>query len=372
MKILIDARFWGKENTGPGRYTMSLVRALENIDSKNQYYLLLRKKYYTDDSLTFSANFHKTLADVSHYSSFEQVAIPAIVWRIKPDIVHYLHFNLPVLKLATRVVTVHDMLMHTRKGQSATTLPWYKYYVKRLGYRLVFNRAVNSADKIITPSNYVRKLLSNYYKISKNKIITTYEGVDPEVVGGGNRDGKKYFLYVGNAYPHKNIKNAIEAIKMFNDTVKPKMVIPLKIVSGRGVFQNRIRELADTLSATACVEILDFVENDELSVLYSNSLAYIFPSLDEGFGLPGIEAMSNETILCASDIEVFKEVYKDNAIYFNPHSVTDIAHAMNQVYQMRARDRKKIVKKAKTFSAQYTWSRTAKKTLNIYESCTRL
>lgn len=216
MKIVMDARFWGTENTGPGRYTMSLVRALEKQDKTNEYFLLLRKKYFDDQSVKFSPNFHKVLAEVPHYSVREQITIPRLIDRIRPDITHFLHFNVPLKKTSKRVVTIHDLLMHKRTGSQATTLPWYLYLVKRFGYKKVFKNAVNSADKIIVPSNYVRDEISYYYHISKDKITATYEGVDSKVINAKAKSASpnkgEYFLYVGNAYPHKNLPRAIEAI----------------------------------------------------------------------------------------------------------------------------------------------------------------
>jgi hypothetical protein len=120
MKILIDARMYGLENAGIGRYALNLINQLTQLDDKNDYILLLRKKYF--DDLTLPKNFKKVLADFRHYSFAEQLMLPKIIANEKPDLVHFLHFNVPVWFTGKFVVTIHDLLMHKQKGLEATTL----------------------------------------------------------------------------------------------------------------------------------------------------------------------------------------------------------------------------------------------------------
>src|SRR3990167_4359918 len=110
MKILIDARLYGPKNTGNGRYTMNLLTNLAKIDHKNHYIILLRKEEF--ENLVFPSNWVKVLADFKHYSFEEQFKLPIIVWRCKPDIVHFPHFNVPLFYFGKYVVTIHDLIMH--------------------------------------------------------------------------------------------------------------------------------------------------------------------------------------------------------------------------------------------------------------------
>ena len=174
MKILIDARLYGLENAGLGRYTMNLVQELIKLDRKNDYVLLLRKKYF--DKLSLPANWEKVLADFRHYGFLEQTAVPRIITREKPDLVHFPHFNIPVFFNGNFVVTVHDMLMHKFAGLSASTLPAPLYFLKQLIYRGVFRRAVFGSKKIIVPSQAVKDEILGYYKkIDEEKIKVIYE-----------------------------------------------------------------------------------------------------------------------------------------------------------------------------------------------------
>ena len=116
---------------------------------------------------------------------------------------------------------------------------------------------------------------------------------------------------------------------------------------------------------------MGFVEDNELAVLLANSKAFICPSLSEGFGLPGLEAMSAGTVVLASDIPVFREVYQDNAIYFNPFDFTEIAKAMGEVAEMDQRKREKMIAKSQRFIERYSWAKMAKKTLKVYQEALR-
>ena len=174
MKILIDGRLYGLENAGLGRYVMNLITELSKIDSKNDYVILLREKYF--DSLKLPGNWKKVLADFRHYSFSEQIFLPNLINKENPDLVHFPHFNVPVFYNGGYVVTIHDLLMHKQIGLSATTLPAFLYFFKRLGYRLVFDRAVKKSNAIIVPSLAVKKELEKEYKNITEKITVTYEG----------------------------------------------------------------------------------------------------------------------------------------------------------------------------------------------------
>lgn len=175
MRIVIDGRFYGLENAGLGRYTINLINELQKLDDKNEYLVLLRKKYF--NQLNFNSNWKKILVDINHYSLEEQTKLPKLIKNLKPDLVHFLHFNVPVFYKGKFIVTIHDLLMHKQKGLEATTLTLSKYFLKRLGYKFVFGYAVKKAVKIIVPSRAVKDGVAYYYKLDPQKIIVTYEGI---------------------------------------------------------------------------------------------------------------------------------------------------------------------------------------------------
>ncbi len=371
MKILIDARLYGLENAGLGRYVMSLVGELSKIDKDNNYVILLRSKYFKD--LKLPKNWKKVLADINHYSIAEQIKLPLIISAESADLVHFPHLNVPLTFKGKFVVTIHDIVMNKFKGVDTTNLSLPLYLAKRVGYKKVFEKAVRDSMKIIVPSEFTKKELATYYKVNEEKIIVTYEGVDTKSVSKVNSLNvleahglsKPYFLYVGNAYPHKNLKRAVKAVAEYN--LKHSSKVQLAIVSSRNIFTTRLEEIIKEADAQDSIKLLGFVSDQELSVLYKQAEAYLFPSLYEGFGLPGLEAMSSECLLIASEIPVFKEIYKDNAVYFNPFDSNSIEAAIRDVVTMDKKKKAETIKNAKSFANKYSWNKMAKETLKVYK-----
>lgn len=357
MKILIDGRFYGLENAGLGRYTIELIDNLQKIDTKNKYFLMLNKKYF--NKLNLLKNWEKILVNSKHYSFSEQIEIPKIVNKIKPDFTHYLHFNVPLFSPRPYLVTIHDMIMHSSKGLSSTTLPWYLFMIKRIGYKISFWKTVKSAKKIISPSETVKKELKKYFNISKNKIVLVPLGINEKFFNTKKVKKENYFLYVGNAYPHKNLVHLIKAVKKIN--------AKLVIVTSRNIFYKRLKKEIEKNKANTNVDLLSYVEDEKLFNLYKKATAFVYPSLIEGFGFQGLEAMASNTLVLCSDIEIFREMYKNNAVYFNPKSMEDIANSLEKVINMRSSEKEKRLQKAQNHAKNFTWSQTAKQTLNIYE-----
>ncbi|OGC69529.1 hypothetical protein A2415_05250 [candidate division WWE3 bacterium RIFOXYC1_FULL_39_7] len=377
MKILIDARLYGLENAGIGRYVMSLVQEIYKLDQKNDYVIVLNGKYFNE--LKFGEKWKKVMFSGKHYGFSEQLKLPRLIDAEKPDLVHFPHFNVPIRYKGKYVVTIHDMLMHKQKGVEATTLPRVVYYTKRLGYRKVFSNAIRRSEKVIVPTKYVQNEVCRYYKLQREKVIVTYEGVDKNIWAHAGTEKTvlrkyglvgKYFVYAGNAYPHKNLARAIEAVTFLNKRLNDENVV-LAIATSRGVFQERLVRIVDNLDARKYVKLLGFVPDDELGNIYAQSLGFVFPTLSEGFGLPGLEAMSAGTLALVSEIPVLKEVYRDHAIYFNPHDFSSIERTMKNVMEMDPKKRRKMIIEGKKLVERYSWEKMARETLAVYEEAAK-
>ncbi len=366
MKILLDARFYGLENAGLGRYTINLIEGLAKLDKKNEYVILLRKKYF--NGLKLPKNWKKVLADFRHYSLAEQIRLPRIIAKESPSLMHFLNFNIPVFYQGKFMVTIHDLLMPKHKEAKGTTLPFYLFYPKHVAAKYAMRKAIETATRVIVPSKAVKDEIIQYYKTNGENIEVIYEGVNikpinhlPLAIGH-----QPYFLYVGNAYPHKNLDRLVKAVIYLNEVGKKKTL--LAIASSRDIFTSRLEKQIEGMGASKYVKLLGFVPDEDLGVLYKNSLAFVYPSLSEGFGLPGLEAMSAGTISLVSDISVFKEIYQDKALYFNPYKVESIADALTKAIDMDVKERQRRVEEGKEFVKRYSWSKMAKQTLNLYES----
>ena len=181
MRILIDARLYGLENSGIGRYLINLVREIAKQDSINNYSILLKDRYFNE--LNLPKNWTKIRADFGHYSFVEQFRLPQIIRSEKPDLIHFPHFNIPIFIKSKYVVTIHDMTMH-KQGINATNQPLPVYLFKRLPYKFVFRSAVLNSKKVIVPTNVVKEEVVKYYKIDPKKIDVIYEGLDEKYIYG--------------------------------------------------------------------------------------------------------------------------------------------------------------------------------------------
>ncbi|MEK6861113.1 MAG: glycosyltransferase, partial [Nanoarchaeota archaeon] len=171
---------------------MNLIKHLAILDHKNEYLIILRKKYF--NQLNFPSNFHQILFDFRHYSFREQIYLPRLLHKYKADLIHFPHFNVPIFFRGKFIVTIHDMLMHQYRGLESSTLTPPLYLAKRVAYNVVFNHAVKNSSKIIVPSNYIKQELLRSYKIPQDKVKVSYEGINGIYVNEINNDEilKKY------------------------------------------------------------------------------------------------------------------------------------------------------------------------------------
>lgn len=168
-----------------------------------------------------------------------------------------------------------------------------------------------------------------------------------------------YFVYTGNAYPHKNLSRLIDAVVQLN--------VKLKIVSARGVFLDRLNKEIKDKNAENIVELLGFVSDNDLNKLYKNAIGFVFPTLSEGFGLPPMEAINAGAVVAASDIPVLNEVYGDSIFYFDPYSSDSIVNSLQKVMSLSKSDKDKKIKYAQQFIKRYSWEKMAKETLDLYK-----
>lgn len=174
MRIGIDARFYGPSGgKGIGRYTQQLISNLEKIDSQNEYFIFLRQENF-DLYQPQNKNFHKVLADYRWYSFKEQIFFPFKLYILRLDLVHFLHFNVPIFYFGKFIVTIHD-LIHQKSSIESSSLSWLMFHLKKIAYQIVVKSAIKRSRKIITVSDFSKQEIIRYYKVKSNKIFITYE-----------------------------------------------------------------------------------------------------------------------------------------------------------------------------------------------------
>lgn len=370
MRIGIDARFYGPYGKGLGRYTQKLIDHLEKVDDHNEYYILLRRDNWADFQPS-TPRFHKILADYRWYTFIEQVFMPLKLWSLDLDLVHFTHFNVPVLYFGKFIVTIHDLILTKYPTERASTLGPWLYRIKHALYQIVINSAVRRAVKVIAVSEYTKKEVVAHFKCPTEKVSVTLEAVDPvtqpshgDVTMNKYRLAEPYILYVGNAYPHKNCERLVEAFQML---LKDEPTCHLVMVGREDYFYHRLKKLAASKDLSAEVLFPGFVTDTDLPDFYRHAKLYAFPSLCEGFGLPALEACQYGVPVVASNNSSLPEVLGEAAVYFNPEKTEEIYRAMHSVFT----DRQLAVALIKAGYERvrlFSWEKMAQQTMAIYRS----
>jgi glycosyltransferase involved in cell wall biosynthesis len=352
-KILIDARLYGNKHTGIGRYTKNLLLSLiEQKKFKKYQFSLIVSDFHPE-----LKKYQQIITQIPHYSWQEQLLLPSLIKKINPELVHFTHFNKPIFYKGKSVITIHDLIKHFSKGKNTTTknplFYWPKYWL------YLFLTKINIQNNyLVTPSNYWRNFIIKKFKVNSRKIVTTYEAIDPiflsTIKKTNNLKPKKYILYTGNLYPHKNVDVIIKALRYL-----PK--IKLKIICGRDFFFKKYQQ---KYKKNNQVEFLGFVPDKKFASLYKNALCLVHPSFMEGFSLTGLESMALGCPVLSSNYSCLPEIYQDSVIYFDAKKAKDLA---KKIKSLTPQKRKEFIKKGYQQIKKYSWNKTAQQTLQFYE-----
>ncbi|MCL5020028.1 MAG: glycosyltransferase family 4 protein [Patescibacteria group bacterium] len=368
MRIGIDARLWNE--TGVGRYIRNLVKYLSVLDKKNDYVLFVRDSDYENlKSQISNLKWKIVKTNIRWHSLEEQLKFPDIINKESLDLMHFPYFSVPVFYNRPFVVTIHDLILHNFPTGEASTLPLPLFKTKLLGYKFVVRRAAKKAKKIIVPSGTVKEEIIKRLKVPSEKIDVTYCGVDENInleskIQNSELKSRNYFLYVGNAYPHKNLKTLIEAFKLFKS--ENKNDVRLVLAGREDYFYKKIQDEL-TKQKEGSINIVRPKDDKELAYMYRNAIALVVPSFMEGFGLTALEAMSNRCLVIASNIPVLKEVCGSAPVFFDPVSPKELKNKMFDVYKNQEKYKKNLengIERVKKFS----WEKMTEETIKIYES----
>ncbi len=352
MTIGIDARLWSQ--TGVGRYIQNLVKNLVQIDSENLYTIFARSEDKGEIKSITKGKWKIIESNIRWHSLSEQTLFAKILQKENLDLIHFPYFSAPVIYNKPFVITIHDLIINHFATGKSTTLPLPLYKIKLEAYKMIVSKLAGNAVKIITPSIATKQEIIDHLGVDSEKIVVTHEGSDLKTSSKEKIIKGRYFLYVGNAYPHKNLD--------FLLSVFSEIDAKLVLVGKEDFFYKRLK------SKNKLSNIVFFGEatEDELSSLYSNTTALIAPSLMEGFGLPVLEAMSLRIPVIASKIPAFEEVIGNSGVYFDPEDKEDLIQKIKEITNDPMT--KERVERAYQRSKEFSWEKMAKETLKVYES----
>lgn len=382
MKIGIDTRtIQFGENRGISVYVTQLLRELEK-DNSNEYLRCALPRWY----INFK-NINKSYVPRRILDKLEK-----IVWLLsgrfikqkaahnKISIFHATHplFILPSTKKFRSIATIYDII---------PLLFPEKYRIKTAYGRFLYKKAIAALphlDRIITLSYTSRNDICRILGIPKEKITPIYLGVQKGFfpitdIGRLNKVKQKYnikgkyILNVGGVDYRKNILSLLEAFAQL--IKKSKKSISL-VLTGSGIFLNKEQKVKifnkiRDLNLENFVTICGLVPFEDLVLLYNGAELLCFPSLYEGFGLPIVEAMACGTPVVTSSTPSLAETAGDAALLINPQNPEEIAKGMYKVLTDKNL-REALIKKGLERASKFSWEKTARETLKVYEEVAHL
>jgi len=377
MRIGIDCRMYSSRFTGIGRYVYELTENLFRADTQNEYVLFFNEPEFSHFTPPpgKESRVKKVLVNAPHYSLAEQTKFLRILKKEKLDLMHFTHFNAPILYRRPSVVTIHDLTLSFYPGRKMASP------VHRFAYHVTIRSAVTKAKKIIAVSQNTKKDLQNIFKIPDEKISVIYEGVhekfhpvhdqvdqrNVETVRQKYRLPKPYLLYTGVWRSHKNLPNLLQAFHILKNDYGYDGSL---VITGRPdpMYATELEEQTLSLKLEDDVIFTGLVEEKDLVPLYNGAFIHIFPSLYEGFGLPPLEAMQCGVPVVASNISSIPEVCgKGNAVFFDPNNPEDMAEKIFDVVSHTSL-REKLIANGLQRVKQFSWKTMAEETLAVYNN----
>jgi len=330
MRIGIDARKIA--DFGIGTYIRGLLQELarENGDT----YVAFAPQRLAH---LIPAGVEHIAIDAPHYSIREIVILGRAADRAHLDLFHAPHYVVPFTRVPF-VVTIHD-LIHLRNPNP----------IARLYARQMIGRAVRRSRRVLTVSEAVKREIVSTFGCADDHVVVTPNGVGAPFSESGTAAEGRYFLYVGNDKPHKNVDVLVDAFSRIDGASL--------VLTGAAFdrFQSRER-----------VVVTGFVDDAELAALYRGAIALVMPSREEGFGLPALEAMASGCAVITSNAAALVEITGDAALHVEP-DVASLAGAMTRIASdesLRAALASRGIARAK----QFAWTRCAELTRAAYRS----
>lgn len=338
--VYINGRFLTQKITGVQRYAIEVVKQLDKEENIN--FIILCPKQEIENNIELKNIEIRKIGKLKG-QIWEQISLPLYILKNGRKKLLSLCNLAPIIYPG--YVTIHDIGFKTH-GEH---LEW-KF---RTWYKFVTKLNIKRYKHIFTVSEFSKKEIIKNYKINENKITVTYNsaehlnGIKPneEILKKYDLKENEFYFSLGSRSPHKNHKY-IEQLAKNNPNLK-------FVVTGNNnskVFKDNNEETISNMIYTG------YLDDKELAGLYKNCKAFIFPSLYEGFGIPPLEAMTMECKnIYVSDIEVFKEIYKDNVNYINV-----IEPKYNEIFE-------NTINNTKNVSEDFKWDDVEKKILKIME-----
>ena len=357
MKILFDHQIFSLQKYGGiSNYYYNLVKNFKSMNDQFKIFAPFYINKYISDLP--KKNIYGLKINVDFFNFFYKINNALYNFNLKnydPDIVHLTYYNDNNNKDPKKkyVLTVYDMIHEQFVEEFSNNMTsTNKFY------------ACQKADHIICISETTKKKLINFFKIPDKKVSVVYLGsdhLDTISIEKGFKKNKNYILYVGSRNGYKNFSKFLYAYSI-NERIMSNFNIV--IFGGEKCDKNLILQLNRFGINIDKVKFISGSQNT-LKTLYINASLFVYPSLDEGFGIPPLEAMSCGCPVACSKIEVLQEILSDSCLYFDPNNADEISHVMEKI--LYSETKKKLIELGLTRKKLFLWSKCSENTYNLYK-----
>ena len=387
MRIWIDGYEANvPQRLGSSQLAFELIRHLEKIDKENEYTILLPTPPLEDLPKERGGWKYRILRPKRLWT---KIALPLALYTAKQklDVIfsptHYIPRFAP--GKVKRVATIFDL----------SFLHFPEMFMKRDLWQLKnwTKFSVENADHIITISKFSKNDIHQQYRLTKEKITVAYPGYDSEKFSarGGSSFGREveeirrkykiednYIIYIGTIQPRKNLVRLIEAFARVAKSEHHLGGGELELVvvgktKGKGrqgwMYEDTLQTPLN-LGIESSVKFLGFVPTEDLSLLLSGALAFVQPSLWEGFGIPVVEAMASGVPVIVSNVSSLPEVVGKAGLLVDPYSIDQIEQAIRTIVADK-KLRQKYSKEGNVRARNFSWDKMAREVLKVFERTTK-
>lgn len=361
-RIVIDARII---ETSTGVYMQRFVHFLHKMNDEANEYIVLMPGKHVEKWQEKLPRFSVQAADQKWYTVSEQWSFFWQLRSLKPDLVHFTMPQQPLLWTQPAITTIHDTTL--LRFDNIDDMHPLEYKARKAIFQFLVHVVIWRAARILVPTQFVRDDLVKFARGKHaDKFIVTLEAGDPveaepEIIK--DLAGKKFFFFVGNAFPYKNLKRTILAYREFKKT-HPEY--HLAFAGKKEFFYEELEKyIAD--EGIKDVHILGFISHGEKRWAFQNAAAFVTASLSEGFHIPILEALFEDCPVISSNASCLPEVAGDAALYFDPSSTEDLVAKMEQL-ESDDELKHELVVKGRVQVKKFSWEKMVHETHDSYRA----
>jgi glycosyltransferase involved in cell wall biosynthesis len=371
FKILIDATTIENKKDGLSQYIIAIINHLPESSFEIFDYTILINPGIKKEELNHSLQsgkftiLTKKIAPIGPRREWDMFWF-LLKSRNQFDLFHSTSNQYPLF-LKKGIATVHDITFKKYLDSK-----WWTFNLAKRYLHYVIRNALSSSVAVIVVSEATKKELSLYYKTSaiNDKIRVIYEGwehllpykTDPQISTNGYNPGH-YLFYIGSSRLHKNLRRLINAFVIASN----QLAVDIKLSGDKQHLNTADQEIVNKLNKNGDrIVFTGFLSDSELAFYLKNADGFIFPSLNEGFGLPVLESFFyNKPLLC-SNTSSLPEIAGDAALYFDPENIEDMARTIVFFYQNPAKW-PLMIEKGKQRLTYFSWKKTTVETVALYK-----